>query len=86
MIKIVANRCHSLKLNAPNSISATPLRKLIRPTPLPRPLSSIYKGPTSKGKEGRGREGEVRGRKEPKGRGKKGVREVEGVDISQPDL
>jgi len=84
MIKIVANRCHSLKLNAPNSISATPLRKLI--TPLPRPLSSIYKGPTSEGKEGRGREGEVRGRKEPKGRGKKGVREVEGVDISQPDL
>ena len=45
--KIVATRCHILRLNAPNSNSAG-----VSPDPL-----ADFKGPTSKGREGRGGEG-----------------------------
>jgi len=41
----------------------TPLEEL---TALPRPLAG-FKGPTSKGREGRGREGERKGEREGRG-------------------
>jgi len=43
-------------------------------TALPRPLYLDLRGPTSKRKEGKGRERGGRERKGPKGRRKKGVR------------
>jgi len=64
-IKIVATRCHILRLNAPNLISAG--------APSQTPLGGAYhappdhlaglRGPTSKDREGReGREGEEKGK------------------------
>jgi len=54
-----------------------------------RPIAG-FKGPSSKGKEGRGGKGDGRGRKWPKRRLKKGAKggevEGEGVDIAWPDL
>jgi len=63
IIKIVATRCHILKLNAPNLISAgpppqTPLAELIA---LPRPpgwISGVWS-------EGKGRKGREMGNKSP---------------------
>ena len=66
IIKIVATKCHFLKLKCTNSISAgappqTPLGKL---TALPRPLSlAKFKKPTFKGKGRKdGRDGQGRKR------------------------
>jgi len=59
IIKIVATRCHILKINAPNSVSAgaLPQTMLGKYTALPAPTHLAgFKGPTSRGKDGRGRE------------------------------
>jgi len=57
IIEIVVTRCHTLKLNALNSISAgaPPQTSLGKLTALPRPLAG-FTGPTFKGGE-EGREG-----------------------------
>jgi len=64
IIKIVATECHILQLKCTNSISAgalpqTPLAEL---TALPQKPVAAFKGPTSKGREGRVEKGRRGGR------------------------
>jgi len=65
VIKILAIRCHILKLGASNSISAGLCRApdhAGRAYSAPQTLWVDLRGPTSKGKEGRGRESERKGK------------------------